>query len=278
MGYYESYDYSNLGSNGIATVLMVYLLIFVVWGICSLVCYIIKGIGLYTIAKDQGEDYPWLAFVPFARTYLQGELGGEIVLKKKSIRNPGIWLIVLPFIEGAVFMIFYLLLFGVIGFSAYTTMGYSNSYMGAGSIGTILFLTVLFIVVIVAGSAVNQVLKVMVNHQILERFTTKNMSIIHAIFMSLIPLYEPLCFFIMSRRVATNMDGVNSTFEVQRGLMGQEAEVQPTEVVQPESEVQPVEPVQPVEAEQPESEVQPDSEVRSAPEVQPIEEADKENE
>lgn len=263
MGYYESYDYSNLGSNGIATVLMVYLLIFVVWGIYSLVCYIIKGIGLYTIAKDQGEDYPWLAFVPFARTYLQGELGGEIVLKKKSIRNPGIWLIVLPFIEGAVFMIFYLLLFGVIGFSAYTTMGYSNSYMGAGSIGTILFLTVLFIVVIVAGSAVNQVLKVMVNHQILERFTTKNMSIIHAIFMSLIPLYEPLCLFIMSRRVGTNMDGVNSTFEVQRGLMGQESEVQPTEVVQPV---------------QPESEVQLDSEVRSAPEVQPIEESDKENE
>ena len=275
MGYYESYDYSNLGSNGIATVLMVYLLIFVVWGIYSLLCYIIKGIGLYTIAKDQGEDYPWLAFVPFARTYLQGELGGEIVLKKKSIRNPGIWLIVLPFIEGAVFMIFYLLLFGVIGFSAYTTMGYSNSYMGAGSIGTILFLTVLFIVVIVAGSAVNQVLKVMVNHQILERFTTKNMSIIHAIFMSLIPLYEPLCLFIMSRRVATNMDGVNSTFEVQRGLMGQEAEVQPTEVVQP---VQPESEVQPVEAEQPDTEVQLDSEVRSAPEVQPIEESDKENE
>ncbi len=82
--------------------------------------------------------------------------------------------------------------------------------------------------------------------------------------MSLIPLYEPLCLFIMSRRVATNMDGVNSTFEVQRGLMGQEAEVQPTEVVQPESEVQPVE------AEQPDTEVQLDSEVRSAPEVQPI--------
>lgn len=258
MGYYESYDYSNLGSNGIATVLMVYLLIFVVWGIYSLICYIIKGIGLYTIAKDQGEDYPWLAFVPFARTYLQGELGGEIVLKKKSIRNPGIWLIVLPFIEGAVVMIFYLLIFGVIGFSAYTTMGYSHSYMGAGTIGTMVVLMILFILILIAGGAVKQVLQVLVNHQILESFTTKNMSIVHAILMSLIPLYEPLCLFIMSRRVdkqnPTNMDGQYHSFEVQRGLMGQEPtmpETQPTEITQPEAEVQPAE------VTQPETEVQP---------------------
>lgn len=277
MGYYETYDYmydySPMGNSGMATILMIYLLIFVVWGIYALISYIIKGVGLYTIAKAREEEYPWLAFVPFARTYLQGELGGEILLKKKSIRNPGVWLIVLPFIEGAVVMIFYLLIFGVIGFSAYTTMGYSHSYMGAGTIGTMVVLMILFILILIAGGAVKQVLQVLVNHQILESFTTKNMSIVHAILMSLIPLYEPLCLFIMSRRIdkqnPTNMDGQYHSFEVQRGLMGQEPpmpETQPTEMAQPEAEVQPAE------VTQPETEVQP------VEETQPTEELEKENE
>ena len=283
MGYYETYDYmydnSPMGNSGMATILMIYLLIFVVWGIYALISYIIKGVGLYTIAKAREEEYPWLAFVPFARTYLQGELGGEILLKKKSIRNPGVWLIVLPFIEGAVVMIFYLLIFGVIGFSAYTTMGYSHSYMGAGTIGTMVVLMILFILILIAGGAVKQVLQVLVNHQILESFTTKNMSIVHAILMSLIPLYEPLCLFIMSRRVdkqnPTNMDGQYHSFEVQRGLMGQEPtmpETQPTEITQPEAEVQPAE------VTQPETEVQPAEVTQPETEVQPAVELEKENE
>ena len=67
---------------------------------------------MYNMAKREGMDYPWLAFVPFARTYLQGELGGTVHLKNKQIKNPGIWLIVLPFISSIVTGILYVVSMG----------------------------------------------------------------------------------------------------------------------------------------------------------------------
>lgn len=96
MGYYDGYSYETTVSGGDAvgiTILLIYLIVLLVWGLVSLAGYILKGIGMYTIAKRRGMDYPWLAYVPFARAYLQGELGGEIVLKDKKsrIRESGFW-------------------------------------------------------------------------------------------------------------------------------------------------------------------------------------------
>lgn len=202
LNYYKeyAYDYGPTADTAVATILMIYFGFFLIWGIYALVCYIIKGVGLYTIAKRQGEAYPWLAFVPYARTYLHGELSGEIVLKKKSIRNPGIWLIAIPFIEGIAVFVLYIVLFGMIGFSAYATAGYGSAGMGVGMIGMIVFIGVVFALILIVFSAALQVLRVLVNHQILEKFTTKNMSIAHAILMGVIPLYEPICLMIMSRK------------------------------------------------------------------------------
>lgn len=163
--------------------------------------YVIKAIGIYTIAKREGADYPWLAFVPFAKTYLQGELGGEIVLKKKSIKSPGIWLLVLPFVEVAAFVIMYLGLFAIIGFS---TFSYASSYydpgMSAGTVVMLILFMVLFVLIMVVFGAALQVLRVLVNSQILGKFTTRNMSVVHAILMGIIPLYESICFLVMSRK------------------------------------------------------------------------------
>ncbi len=197
------YDSPSSVSSEFTTVLMIYLLFFLVWGLFALVSYVVKGIGLYTIAKRQGADYPWLAFVPFARTYLHGELGGGIRLKKKVIQNPGVWLLVLPFIQGAVIMVWYLVIFGVVGFGAFSAMASydSNSYTpGIGTIGSLIILMMLFVLILVAFGAVYQVLHILVNHQILEKFTSKNMSIVHAVLMGIVPLYEPICFLIMSRK------------------------------------------------------------------------------
>lgn len=196
------YDYGSSMDSMAVTILMVYFGIFLIWGLLSLVSYIIKAIGICTIAKREGAEYPWLAFVPFARTYLQGELGGEIVFKKKSIRNPGIWLLVLPFVEGAAVFVLYLVIFGAIGFSAfsYTVSGYYGPGMSAGTVGLMIFLMIVFVIVLVVFNAALQVLRILVNHQILGKFTSPNMSIVHAILMGIIPLYEAICFLVMSRK------------------------------------------------------------------------------
>lgn len=203
MRYYDSYDYvySSPIEDTLIWILMIYVIVLLVVGVFALVSYVFKGIGMYTIAKRQGRENAWLAFIPFARTYLHGELGGSIKLKNKSIRNPGIWLLALPFIYGAVFGVFYAILW-VIGFSAILTMsnGYYGSSIGGGTIMGCLILLLILVVVSVLYEAIYKVLGILVNHQIYERFTSKNMSIAHAVLSAVVPLYESICLFVMRNR------------------------------------------------------------------------------
>ena len=208
MDYYNTYDYMDSAVDSIATgIVAIYLIVLAVWALFYVISYVFKGIGIYTIAKRQGKEYPWLAFIPFARTFLHGELAGDIRLKNKSIKNPGIWLLVMPFIFGAVNFVFYLL-FWAVGFGALSGM-FSNAMYGYGhyqaelSIGGIMGLIIILLLWIASGviyGAVYKVLRTLINHQILERFTTPNMSVAHAVLCFLIPLYESICLFIMRNR------------------------------------------------------------------------------
>lgn len=203
MRYYDSYDYVySSPEETFVWIIMIYMIVLLVMGIFALISYILKGIGMYTIAKRQGRDNAWLAFVPFARTYLHGELGGSIRLKNRSIQNPGIWLLALPFIYGAVFTVFYLILW-VIGVGAILKLsdgyGYGPS-IGAGSIMGIIILFVIILVISILFQGVYKVFGILVNHQILEKFTSKNMSIAHAVLCAIIPLYESICLFVMRNK------------------------------------------------------------------------------
>ena len=109
---HTSYHYSyNSADNMAIAVLSICLIVLVLIGVFALAAYILHSIGLYTIGKRIGYSIPWLAFIPFARDYMQGELAGEISLKTKKIKNPGVWNLVMPIISGVIFWIFYMLFF-----------------------------------------------------------------------------------------------------------------------------------------------------------------------
>ena len=111
---YYHYSYDSAENTAIA-VLSICLIVLVLIGVFALAAYILHSIGLYTIGKRIGYSIPWLAFIPFARDYMQGELAGEISLKTKKIKNPGVWNLVVPIISGVIFWIFYMLFFLVSG-------------------------------------------------------------------------------------------------------------------------------------------------------------------
>lgn len=189
-------DYSSLEAL-IGGIIAIYMIVLVVGLIFALVKYILKGIGMYTIAKREERDYPWLAFVPFARTYLQGELSGNVTLKKRQIKNPGIWLIVMPFIAGAGALILYVL-YSVIGLSLIFSTWYYG--IGAGTVTGIVILSVISILLMLVYNAAYKVLQVLVNKQIYAKFTSKNMAVVHAVLGIFIPLYEAICMFIMRNK------------------------------------------------------------------------------
>ncbi len=209
MDYYDFYDHKDYSSPYMETtligIMMIFFIVMLVCVIFALISYILRGIGMYTIAKRQGMDYAWLAFVPFARTYLHGELAGSIRLKHKSIQNPGIWLLALPFLYGAVSSLLNGILWFV-GFGSitkafqYAVLPYGRLELSAGAIMGMVILFVIIAVVSVAYTALYKSFEVLVNHQILERFTSKNMSIVHAVLSTLIPMYESICLFVMRNR------------------------------------------------------------------------------
>lgn len=64
----------------------------------------------------------------------------------------------------------------------------------------IIIVFLILMVFVLGYTAFYKALEVLVNHQILERFTSKNMSIAHAILCTIIPLYESICLFVMRNR------------------------------------------------------------------------------
>ena len=180
------------------TVLMVYLVIFSIIGIIGLAGYLLKSIGMYRMAQREGMDNPWLSYVPFARTYLQGELSGDIVFQKRSIRNPGIWLILLPMGGGMIIGSLYVLVIIAVAASVMITEGSAN---GIGiAVVLMLVLLALYIVVLILYQALVVVLKGLVMYQILRKFTSNSMAIVHAFFANLIPMYEAIILFVFRNR------------------------------------------------------------------------------
>lgn len=199
-GYDYRYDYpgSYYGSDEtiLAAVLSIYLIILTVVLVFMLVSYIFHSIGLYTIGKRMGKEHAWLAFIPFARDYFHGELAGEIVLKNRRIRNPGIWKLVLPIIAGVVvggFTTVMILSFSILAFA-------EGMRGAAGGIMAVIVLLLLMSIVLLVYNAVYLVLRVLIDMQIFGKFTTHNMAIVHSVLSVILPLYEALCLFVMRNR------------------------------------------------------------------------------
>ena len=198
---YYHYSYDSAENTAIA-VLSICLIVLVLIGVFAVAAYLLHSTGLYTIGKRIGYSIPWLAFIPFARDYMQGELAGEISLKTKKIKNPGVWNLVVPIISGVIFWIFYMLFFLVSGMGMMMDYQSYGRYSGlsTGTIMGMIFFLIIWIVVAVLYSAVYQVLRILINKQIYGRFTAGNMAITHAVLSSLVPLYEAICTFVLRNK------------------------------------------------------------------------------
>ena len=206
-GYNYNYEYDypisygNTGSSLFALFMTVYLVVIALILAAALASYIFHSIGMYTIGKRIGREHPWLAFIPFARDYFHGELAGEIPLKNKSIKNPGIWKLVVPIIYNAVAgVLLVFLIVAVIGTAVTTNINGSGVGGAMTVLTTSLGIYIIFIILAVAYSAIYSVLRILIDIRIYERFTTHNMAVVHSVLSAIVPLYEAICFFVMRNR------------------------------------------------------------------------------
>lgn len=181
--------------------LLFYMICLSVCAVFTLIGYVLYGVGLYGMAKNAGIGNEWLAFVPFARKYLQGKLGGPIVIGGKTIKMPGLWMLLLPFFVGMASgflagIVIVLLAAGiVIGSNAFLMIPVSGVAFLAG---IIIFLLIL------VGAAAKSGLRALIDYQILSRYCQGNVLVLHIVFSVLLPLYEAVIFFYYRRKPFLN--------------------------------------------------------------------------
>lgn len=181
-------------------IMMFYIIVMLLIGIISLASYILRGIGLYTIAKHRGYEYAWLAFIPFFRVYLQGKMSGDITFKNKTMRDTGIWLAVIPLMYGVVVSVIY----GVMCLCGMLAIFSMTMHVSAGRILILIILIILALAISLGYKILYKTLRVMVNYQIYCNMTSGNMAVAHAVLGALLPLYESICFFVMRNREQSN--------------------------------------------------------------------------
>jgi len=78
-------------SDGLAALMAMGVAICAIALVIGLVFYVLKSIGLYTLAQNRGIENPWLAWIPITDLYIMGMLVGEMDLFGLHIDNLGLW-------------------------------------------------------------------------------------------------------------------------------------------------------------------------------------------
>ena len=195
--YFREYAYEYVGPSEesiIMTIFLIYLAAILIVLVVKLVNYLLKAFAMHRMAQREGMEYPWLAFIPFARYYLQGELSGDIKFQKRTVRSPGIWMIVLPIMKNLVFGVLGAVLWGI-GMGTVIAIGTAGGGYGFALV-MLIFLIVVFCLLALAYTAVYKVLCVLVDYQIFHKFTTETTAIVHSILSVTVPLYEAICLLV----------------------------------------------------------------------------------
>lgn len=144
------------------------------------------------MAANRNHPSPWMAFVPFARTYLRGELSGDIYLKKRSVKNPGLLLVLMPIAYSVIVSCLLLVcfMFAIFGASVMINGGVE------AVVSVLLFAFAIPVLVIsIVYQAVMSVLNVLVDYQIYSRYMPLHLAVIHAVLGIFVPLYRGIYLF-----------------------------------------------------------------------------------
>ena len=72
----------------VGVVLGVFVVVYLILMVLGLACYILQGLGLYTIAKRRGIRKPWLSWIPLANLWILGSISDQYqYVVKNRVRN-----------------------------------------------------------------------------------------------------------------------------------------------------------------------------------------------
>lgn len=172
------YDYGSSAffdeglAEGMGTFFLIYFGFMGIILLASIVVYVLQSIGLMTIAKNRGIKKPWLAWIPYASTYLLGKVSDDINLRQgKQTSHRKLLLGLLIAIE-AIGVVVGIVAF-IVGFfagmnAAYT---YNDEMTLVGGLMAVLIVSILFLLAIIVLAIVYTVFYYIALYNILKTYS-----------------------------------------------------------------------------------------------------------
>lgn len=77
--------------SGLAAIMAMSMGFMLVFFVIAIAFYVLKSIGLMTMATNRGIENAWLAWIPIADLYIMGSIVGEMDLFGYRLTNLGMW-------------------------------------------------------------------------------------------------------------------------------------------------------------------------------------------
>ena len=182
---------------------------FAVCALMGLANYILRGIALYRMSVERNIPNGWLGFIPYVHNYQLGRIAGEIEFGNKTVKNPGIWLLMMPVLYSVVFSIGY----------AATMVPYFIQVFRAGmdvspapeeliaAMTTMMASMFIFMLVIVVAQVFLYLFRYLTLHKIFSQYSGGQKPVFYMIICMFVPLAEAILLF-MHRNKPLPEEGV----------------------------------------------------------------------
>ena len=181
--------------------LLIFCLIFLL--IIMLLCiisYVLRGLAIYKMSKARGLQNGWLGFIPCANNYQLGMIAGEIELGNKRIKNPGLWLLLLPIIYGIVFTIGYFAMMIPYFISIFSLGSNPMPEEVIGPVTALMFALMIFVLIMLFAQVILYLFRYLALHRIFSHYSTGQKPVFYMIIAMFVPLAESILLFMHSKR------------------------------------------------------------------------------
>ena len=167
-----------------------YLVVFfiIVYGSMALIglaSYVVQGVGVLKISASHGRPNGWLGFIPIAVRYQLGVVSGGLLFGKRRMKNPGVWMVIVPIITNTVFYVVYFGMLMAVIYGAAT-----STFSGSSPAGTILLLIITMILAFLflfAGSAIYSIIHLMALYKIFSAHYPGSRSVYYILLSMFVP-------------------------------------------------------------------------------------------
>lgn len=173
--------------------------------VLAILSYVLRGLGLYSMAKNTAEENPWLAWIPFAHEYLVGKMADRYTASRGKSTQYARLLLILMVTCAGLSVVLFLSMFLTTFAAVFSTVGGENAINSLLVIPSVLF--ILLYLCFFAAIIAFKVFQVMAHHQIYLDFTPQSATLYTILTVFSLDF---ICKFIIRSNVPTRVAGTCS--------------------------------------------------------------------